>query len=66
MKRWLTWLSVALVVIVVGELLATLHGFSARVPPSSFEALSQAWCAIMPFRVRLEARAIRSTKLPNC
>jgi len=37
MKRWLTWLSVALVVIVVGELLATLHGFSARVPPSSFE-----------------------------
>lgn len=37
MKRWLLWLAVALLVVVVGALSATRRGFSVRLPPSSFE-----------------------------
>ena len=37
MRRWLTWLAVALVLILAGGLWAVRHGFSARLPPSSFE-----------------------------
>lgn len=38
MKRWLLWLAVLLVMVVAGGLLVMCRGFSARFPPSSFEA----------------------------
>lgn len=63
MKRWLPWLTLALLLIVADGLLALRHGFSARHPPSSFEvALARAMRHYaVPSAARSQSNPFRET-----